>query len=405
LLDEYKELLDQIAELLRILGSADRLMEVIREELELVREQFGDKRRTEITANSADINLEDLITQEDVVVTLSHQGYVKYQPLSEYEAQRRGGKGKSAARIKEEDFIDRLLVANTHDHILCFSSRGRVYSMKVYQLPEATRGARGRPIVNLLPLEQDERITAILPVTEFEEGVKVFMATANGTVKKTVLTEFNRLRTAGKVAIKLVEGDELIGVDLTSGEDEVMLFSAEGKVVRFKESSVRAMGCNTTGVRGIRLGEGDKVVSLIVPRGDGAILTATQNGYGKRTAVAEYPTKSRATKGVISIKVTERNGLVVGAVQVDDCDQIMMITDAGTLVRTRVSEISIVGRNTQGVILIRTAEDENVVGLQRVAEPVDEEDLDTIDGSAAEGDDEIAPEVESDDDVADDADE
>ncbi|HHU7515348.1 TPA: DNA topoisomerase (ATP-hydrolyzing) subunit A, partial [Escherichia coli] len=204
LLDEYKELLDQIAELLRILGSADRLMEVIREELELVREQFGDKRRTEITANSADINLEDLITQEDVVVTLSHQGYVKYQPLSEYEAQRRGGKGKSAARIKEEDFIDRLLVANTHDHILCFSSRGRVYSMKVYQLPEATRGARGRPIVNLLPLEQDERITAILPVTEFEEGVKVFMATANGTVKKTVLTEFNRLRTAGKVAIKLV---------------------------------------------------------------------------------------------------------------------------------------------------------------------------------------------------------
>ncbi len=281
LLDEYKELLDQIAELLRILGSADRLMEVIREELELVREQFGDKRRTEITANSADINLEDLITQEDVVVTLSHQGYVKYQPLSEYEAQRRGGKGKSAARIKDED--------------------------------------------------------------------------------------------------------------------EVMLFSAEGKVVRFKESSVRAMGCNTTGVRGIRLGEGDKVVSLIVPRGDGAILTATQNGYGKRTAVAEYPTKSRATKGVISIKVTERNGLVVGAVQVDDCDQIMMITDAGTLVRTRVSEISIVGRNTQGVILIRTSEDENVVGLQRVAEPVDEEDLDTIDGSAAEGDDEIAPEVDVDD--------
>ncbi|MFQ3383740.1 DNA gyrase subunit A [Escherichia coli] len=323
--------------------------------------------------------------------------YLTEQQAQAIEAQRRGGKGKSAARIKEEDFIDRLLVANTHDHILCFSSRGRVYSMKVYQLPEATRGARGRPIVNLLPLEQDERITAILPVTEFEEGVKVFMATANGTVKKTVLTEFNRLRTAGKVAIKLVDGDELIGVDLTSGEDEVMLFSAEGKVVRFKESSVRAMGCNTTGVRGIRLGEGDKVVSLIVPRGDGAILTATQNGYGKRTAVAEYPTKSRATKGVISIKVTERNGLVVGAVQVDDCDQIMMITDAGTLVRTRVSEISIVGRNTQGVILIRTAEDENVVGLQRVAEPVDEEDLDTIDGSAAEGDDEIAPEVDVDD--------
>ncbi|MBW6101276.1 DNA gyrase subunit A [Escherichia coli] len=234
LLDEYKELLDQIAELLRILGSADRLMEVIREELELVREQFGDKRRTEITANSADINTgRSDHSGRCGSDALSPRGYVKYQPLSEYEAQRRGGKGKSAARIKEEDFIDRLLVANTHDHILCFSSRGRVYSMKVYQLPEATRGARGRPIVNLLPLEQDERITAILPVTEFEEGVKVFMATANGTVKKTVLTEFNRLRTAGKVAIKLVDGDELIGVDLTSGEDEVMLFSAEGKVVRF----------------------------------------------------------------------------------------------------------------------------------------------------------------------------
>ncbi|XNM81444.1 DNA topoisomerase (ATP-hydrolyzing) subunit A [Escherichia coli] len=320
LLDEYKELLDQIAELLRILGSADRLMEVIREELELVREQFGDKRRTEITANSADINLEDLITQEDVVVTLSHQGYVKYQPLSEYEAQRRGGKGKSAARIKEEDFIDRLLVANTHDHTsVLLQPWSRLFDESLSVAGSHSWRARSsdrQPAA----AGAGRRITAILPVTEFEEGVKVFMATANGTVKKTVLTEFNRLRTAGKVAIKLVDGDELIGVDLTSGEDEVMLFSAEGKVVRFKESSVRAMGCNTTGVRGIRLGEGDKVVSLIVPRGDGAILTATQNGYGKRTAVAEYPTKSRATKGVISIKVTERNGLVVGAVQVDDCD-------------------------------------------------------------------------------------
>ena len=298
---------------------------------------------------------------------------------------------------REEDFVSEMFISSSHDHILFISNKGIMYRLKCYEISEGSKTSRGYNIVNLLPLEQDERITAILPVTEFEEGVKVFMATANGTVKKTVLTEFNRLRTAGKVAIKLVEGDELIGVDLTSGEDEVMLFSAEGKVVRFKESSVRAMGCNTTGVRGIRLGEGDKVVSLIVPRGDGAILTATQNGYGKRTAVAEYPTKSRATKGVISIKVTERNGLVVGAVQVDDCDQIMMITDAGTLVRTRVSEISIVGRNTQGVILIRTSEDENVVGLQRVAEPVDEEDLDTIDGSAAEGDDEIAPEVDVDD--------
>jgi DNA gyrase subunit A len=335
-----------------------------------------------------------------VVVTLSHQGYVKYQPLTDYEAQRRGGKGKSAARIKEEDFIDRLLVANTHDTILCFSSRGRLYWMKVYQLPEASRGARGRPIVNLLPLEPNERITAILPVREYEEGVSVFMATASGTVKKTALTEFSRPRSAGIIAVNLNEGDELIGVDLTSGQDEVMLFSAAGKVVRFKEGAVRAMGRTATGVRGIKLAGEDKVVSLIIPRGEGAILTVTQNGYGKRTAETEYPTKSRGTQGVISIKVTERNGSVVGAVQVTDTDQIMMITDAGTLVRTRVSEISVVGRNTQGVILIRTAEDENVVGLQRVAEPVDDEELDSIDGSVAEGDDEIAPEV--DDGVADD---
>ncbi|MBS0846852.1 DNA topoisomerase (ATP-hydrolyzing) subunit A [Citrobacter sp. JGM124] len=405
LLDEYKELLLQIAELLHILGSAERLMEVIREELEAMRAQFGDDRRTEITANSADINIEDLINQEDVVVTLSHQGYVKYQPLTDYEAQRRGGKGKSAARIKEEDFIDRLLVANTHDTILCFSSRGRLYWMKVYQLPEASRGARGRPIVNLLPLEQNERITAILPVREYAEGVNVFMATASGTVKKTMLTEFSRPRSAGIIAVNLNEGDELIGVDLTDGQDEVMLFSGAGKVVRFKEDAVRAMGRNATGVRGIKLADSDSVVSLIIPRGEGSILTVTQNGYGKRTSAAEYPTKSRATQGVISIKVTERNGTVVGAVQVEDTDQIMMITDAGTLVRTRVSEVSVVGRNTQGVILIRTAEDEHVVGLQRVAEPVDDEELDSIDGSLAEGDDDIVPETDSDEDESNDADE
>ncbi|WP_370556369.1 DNA topoisomerase (ATP-hydrolyzing) subunit A [Edwardsiella tarda] len=403
LLDEYKLLLEQIAALIFILQSPERLMEVIREELIAIREQFGDARRTEITANTADINIEDLIEQEDVVVTLSHQGYVKYQPLSDYEAQRRGGKGKSAARIKEEDFIERLLVANTHDTILCFSSRGRMYWMKVYQLPEASRGARGRPIINLLPLEADERITAILPVREYAEGVNVFMATASGTVKKTALTEFSRPRAAGIIAVNLNDGDELIGVDLTKGNDEVMLFSAAGKVVRFKEDAVRAMGRTATGVRGIKLADDDRVVSLIVPHGEGAILTVTQNGYGKRSAVAEYPTKSRATQGVISIKVTERNGRVVGAVQIDDGDQIMMITDAGTLVRTRVSEVSIVGRNTQGVILIRTAEDEHVVGLQRVVEPVDDEELDSIDGSAAEGDEEIVPEVESDDEGSDDA--
>ncbi|NLS43235.1 DNA topoisomerase (ATP-hydrolyzing) subunit A [BEV proteobacterium] len=403
LLDEYKELLLQIAELRRILTSPERLMEVIREELEAIKTQYSDARRTEITANSADINIEDLINQEDVVVTLSHQGYVKYKPLSDYEAQRRGGKGKSAARIKEEDFIDRLLVANTHDTILCFSSRGRLYWLKVYQLPEASRGARGRPIVNLLPLEPEERITAILPVREYEEGQNVFMATASGTVKKTALTEFSNLRSKGIIAVNLNEGDELIGVDLTDGENEVMLFSAEGKVVRFSEAAVRAMGRTATGVRGINLQGDDRVVSLIVPRGECDILTVTQNGFGKRTAVSEYPTKSRATKGVISIKVSERNGKVVGAVQVDELDQIMMITDAGTLVRTRVSEVSIVGRNTQGVMLIRTAEDENVVGLQRVAEPVEDEELDSVaiaPGEVAEEEDGIN-DAEIENDVAD----
>ncbi|WP_085247665.1 DNA topoisomerase (ATP-hydrolyzing) subunit A [Gilliamella mensalis] len=405
ILDEYKELLVQISELLHILASSERLMEVIREELESVRDQFQDARRTEITASSADINIEDLIAQEDVVVTLSHQGYVKYQPISDYEAQRRGGKGKSATKIKEEDFVEKLLVANTHDTILCFSSRGRLYWMKVYQLPEASRGARGRPIINLLPLEENERITAILPVREFDNEHCVFMATAQGTVKKTSLIEFSRPRSGGIIAINLRDDDELIGVDLTSNDpsaitddeelnddivveeiesenddvvgeisttEDIMLFSANGKVVRFPANKVRCMGRTATGVRGIKLDSDDKVVSLIVPRGNGAILTATQNGYGKRTQQELYPTKSRATKGVISIKVSERNGAVVGAVQVDETDQIMLITDAGTLVRTRVSEVSIVGRNTQGVMLIRTAETEKVVGLQRIAETEDD---------------------------------
>jgi DNA gyrase subunit A len=383
IIDEYKLLLDQISALLYILQNPDRLMEVIREELEEIRAQYQDPRRTEITASSADINIEDLIAQEDVVVTLSHQGYVKYQPVTDYEAQRRGGKGKSAARIKEEDFIEKLLVANTHDTILCFSSRGRLYWLKVYQLPEASRGARGRPIINILPLEANERITAILPVKEFDDQHYVFMATASGTVKKTALSEFSRPRAGGIIAINLRDGDELIGVDLTDGTNEIMLFSASGKVVRFREEEeledgtikgVRAVGRTAAGVRGIKLSDDDQVVSLIIPRGDGAILTVTQNGYGKRTAQDEYPTKSRATQGVISIKVSERNGRVIGAVQVDDNDQIMLITDAGTLVRTRVSEVSIIGRNTQGVTLIRTADDEKVVGLQCVAETDDDEE-------------------------------
>lgn len=401
IVDEYKEILVEIGELLHILTSAERLREVIREELELVKTNFNDARRTEITAASSDINLEDLIAQEDVVVTLSHEGYVKYQPLTDYEAQRRGGKGKSATKMKEDDFIERLLVANTHDTILCFSSRGRLYWLKVYQLPEASRGSRGRPIVNILPLEENERITAILPVASYDEDKFVVMATAGGIVKKTALTEFSRPRSNGIIAVNLRDEDELIGVDITDGSNEIMLFSSQGRVVRFAEMAVRSMGRLATGVRGIKLAltndisedesavdiedvsddnaeetldlNIDKVVSLVIPKNEGAILTATQNGYGKRTALSEYPTKSRNTKGVISIKVSERNGKVVAATQVEDNDQIMLITDAGTLVRTRVNEVSIVGRNTQGVRLIRTAEDEHVVSLERVAEPEDDE--------------------------------
>ena len=401
ILDEYKKLLEAIGELLYILRSPERLMEVIREELEQIREQFNDPRRTEITAASGDINLEDLIAQEDVVVTLSHEGYVKYQPISDYEAQRRGGKGKSATKMKEEDFIEKLLVANTHDTILCFSSRGRLYWLKVYQLPQASRGSRGRPIVNILPLNENERITAILPVTAYEEDKFVVMATAGGIVKKISLTEFSRPRSSGIIALNLRDEDELIGVDITDGNNEIMLFSSQGRVVRFSESAVRAMGRLATGVRGIKLAltndlnddesaveiedvsddnteetldlNIDKVVSLVIPKNDGEILTATQNGYGKRTKLEEYPTKSRNTKGVISIKVSERNGKVVAATQVVDTDQIMLITDAGTLVRTRVSEVSIVGRNTQGVRLIRTSENAHVVSLERICDVDDEE--------------------------------
>ncbi|MFH0286900.1 DNA gyrase subunit A [Vibrio owensii] len=368
ILDEYKALLDEIAELMHILASTERLMEVIREELEAVRDGYGDVRRTEITAATHDIDMEELIAREDVVVTLSHEGYVKYQILSDYEAQRRGGKGKSATKMKDEDFIERLLVANTHDNILCFSTRGKTYRLKVYQLPHATRTARGKPIVNILPLEEGERITAILPVDEFSPEKFIFMATGDGTVKKTPLNQFANVRSNGLIAVNLRDDDSLIGVDITNGDSDIMLFSKAGKVVRFSEDKVRAMGRTAAGVRGMKLADEDQVVSLIVPSNEGDILTVTQNGYGKRTELAEYPTKGRATQGVVSIKVSERNGPVVGAVQVEEGDEMMMITDAGTLVRTRVAEVSQVGRNTQGVTLIRTAEDESVVGLQRIDE-------------------------------------
>ncbi|KDO13517.1 DNA gyrase subunit A [Vibrio metoecus] len=404
ILDEYKQLLEEIAALMHILASTERLMEVIREELEAIRAGFSDARRTEITAATHDIDMEELIAREDVVVTLSHEGYVKYQLLSDYEAQRRGGKGKSATKMKEEDYIERLLVANTHDNILLFSTRGKTYRMKVYQLPLASRTARGKPIVNLLPLEENERITAILPVTEFSEDKFIFMATGDGTVKKTSLDQFANVRANGLIAVNLRDDDALIGVEITDGESDIMLFSKSGKVVRFNEKpiedeegntkgGVRPMGRTAAGVRGIKLVEGDQVVSLIVPKNDGDILTVTENGYGKRTTLDEYPAKSRATQGVVSIKVSERNGSVVGAVQVTEGDEFMMITNAGTLVRTRVAEVSQVGRNTQGVTLIRTSEGESVVGLQRIDEieeselPEGEEALVENDAPVAQDDD------------------
>ena len=394
ILSEYKELLDLIAELLHILATPARLMEVIREELEVIRDDFGDERRTEISDASHDLSMEDLITEEDVVVTLSHEGYVKYQVLADYDAQRRGGKGKAATKMKEEDFIERLLVANTHDTILCFSDKGRMYWLKVFQLPLASRTARGRPIVNILPLESDERITAILPVREYEEDKFIFMATASGTVKKTRLTEYSRPRANGIIAINLREDDTLIGVNITNGDNDIMLFSDAGKVVRFTEGKkkpedenfvVKPVGRNATGVRGMKLENDEKVVSLIVPNNEGPILTITENGFGKRTALEEYPAKSRATKGVVSIKVSERNGKVVGAVQVEEQDEIMLITDNGTLVRTRVNEVSVIGRNTQGVRIIRTSETELVVALQRIDEIQSDESDDVIDGTVAEG--------------------
>ncbi|EGN74937.1 DNA gyrase, A subunit [Idiomarina sp. A28L] len=398
ILDEYKGLLGVIAELMHILASSERLMEVIREELVQAQAEFGDERRTEITNSSHDINLEDLIEQEDVVVTLSHQGYVKYQSLKEYEAQKRGGKGKAATKMKDEDFIERLLVANTHDMILCFSSRGRVYWMKTYNLPYASRAARGKPIVNLLPLQDDERINAILPIANFEEDKFVIMATRKGTVKKTPLADYSRPRTSGIIALNLTDGDELIGVDITDGNSEIMLFSDAGKVVRFTEDQVRSMGRTATGVRGMRIEPEQKIVSLLIPRTDeGAVLTVTENGYGKRTPLAEYPAKSRATKGVVSIKVSERNGAVVGAMEVVPGEHLMLISNRGTLVRTRVDEVSQVGRNTQGVTLIRTAADEFVVGMARVAE-IEEEELEVLEGEASE----TADAVDTDENLADD---
>ncbi|MGY6276184.1 DNA gyrase subunit A [Methylomonas sp. MgM2] len=384
IVNEYKELLEMIDEYLHILGSDDRLMEVIKEELEEIKDQYEDPRRTEIIQDYSNLSAEDLITEEDMVVTMSHEGYVKTQPLGDYRAQRRGGRGKSAAATKDNDFIDKLIIANTHDTILCFSSRGKVYWLKVYELPVASRASRGKPFVNLLPLEEGEKINAMLPVREYGEDKFVFMATASGTVKKTPLTEFAYQLAKGKIAIDLRENDTLVGVALTDGRQNVLLFSSDGKAVCFNETDVRPMGRTAAGVRGIRLQEGARVISLIISA-EGTVLNITENGYGKRTRLEEFTQHKRGGQGLIAIQTSERNGAVVGAVLVNDNDEIMLITDAGTLVRTRVKEISVVGRNTQGVTVIRLDKDEKVVGVDRI-EGLDDEADDENDLSSDEAD-------------------
>ncbi|HCJ1100589.1 TPA: DNA gyrase subunit A [Legionella pneumophila] len=369
IINEFEELLNLIKELLDILASPERLMQVIRDELIEIKSQFGDERRTEITASQEDLTIEDLITEEDVVVTLSHQGYVKYQPITAYQAQRRGGKGKSATHVKDEDFVERLVIASTHDTLLCFSNHGKLYWLKAYQLPQASRTSRGRPIINILPLAEGEEINAMLPVREYKDGSYVFMATKKGTVKKVPLNAFSRPRSNGIIAVDLEEDDSLVGVDITDGARDIMLFTDAGKVIRFDESKVRPMGRTARGVRGIRVEKDQAVKSLVVvdPRG-GTILTATENGYGKRTHIDEYRVSGRGGQGVISIQVTERNGKVVRSLQVTDNDEAMLITDKGTLVRFKVNELSVIGRNTQGVRLINVSSGETVVGMQKIVD-------------------------------------
>ena len=373
IIEEFTVKLDEIADYQDILGSITRLMLVIREELEAVLEQFGDERRTEIIESQHDLTVEDLITEEERVVTISHGGYAKTQPLTDYQAQRRGGTGKSATAVKDEDFVEHLLIASTHATILCFTNLGKVYWLKVYQIPVAGRNSRGRPMVNLLPLDEGERISSILPVEEYSADQFVIMATANGTVKKTSLDQYSRPRSVGLRAVDLVEGDHLVGTAIIDGSKDIMLFSSEGKAVRFSETDVRAMGRVSKGVRGMRLPEGHSVISMVIPEDDGLLLTVCQNGYGKRTKIEEFPTKGRGGKGMIAIQASERNGPLVGVTQLFDGDEIMLISDQGTMVRTRGDEVSIVGRNTQGVRVIRLKENEKLVSLARIAEPEEED--------------------------------
>ena len=366
LTDEYRQLLETIAGLIRILENPDVLLEVIRTELRSLQEEFGDERRTEIRPGEEDLDILDLIESEDVVVTLSHAGYAKRQPTTAYRAQKRGGKGRSATAVKEEDFIERLWVVNTHDTLLTFTSAGRVFWLKVYQLPDAGPNSRGRPIINWIPLEQGEKVQAVLPVREFSERMYVFFATRDGTVKKTPLSDYSRPRSTGIWAINLDEGDGLVDVQLTNGARDIMLFASNGKAVRFAEAEVRSMGRTATGVRGMKLAKGESVKSMIVVDGDGDILTASENGFGKRTGQSEYPRKGRGTQGVIALQTSDRNGALVGAIQLTEQHEILLISDQGTLVRTRAAEVSQVGRNTQGVTLMRVAGDEKLIAVERL---------------------------------------
>lgn len=375
IIEEFTVKLEEIADYQDILGNISRLMLVIREELEAVLEQFGDERRTEIIESQHDLTVEDLITEEDRVVTISHGGYAKTQPLTDYQAQRRGGMGKSATAVKDEDFVEHLLIASTHATILCFTNLGKVYWLKVYQIPVAGRNSRGRPMVNLLPLDEGERISSILPVEEYSADQYVIMATANGTVKKTSLDQYSRPRSVGLRAVDLVEGDHLVGTAIIDGSKDIMLFSSEGKAVRFSETDVRAMGRVSKGVRGMRLPENHAVISMVIPEEEGLLLTVCENGYGKRTHISEFPTKGRGGKGMIAIQASDRNGPLVGVTQLFDGDEIMLISDQGTMVRTRGDEVSIVGRNTQGVRVIRLKENEKLVSLARIAEPDEDDQL------------------------------
>jgi len=374
IVNEYKEVMEVIADLLDILARPERITRIIGDELAAIRTQFGDKRRTEIVVNAQDFGIEDLIAPQDMVVMISHGGYIKAQPLTEYKSQKRGGRGRQAAAIKEDDFVDRLFVANTHDFILCFSSRGRVYWLKVYEVPQGSRASRGKPMVNLFPLEEGEKITAVLPVKEFDEHHYVFMATAMGTVKKTPLTDFSNPRKAGIIAVGLDESDFLIGVAITDGSYDVMLFSNAGKAVRFAEGDVRAMGRNARGVRGMQLDPTQTVISMLVAASEEfSVLTATENGYGKRTPIAEYTRHGRGTKGMIAIQTSERNGRVVGALLVNPEDELMLISTGGVLIRTGVAQVREMGRSTQGVRLINLDDATTLAGIEKIIESDDDE--------------------------------